>query len=557
MLAQAPKTSHPLSKINNMAMFVLARGTRQGVRQRATVSIPHNSILDTDSARASVGSSSAIVFVNAGVRNPAWTAGLTDLNLQQQQYRCYSSALPITIIKESIKSSLLEEASKKDSSFWYEKSDNGSLEQSRNGISNSFVDGGVNTHPTVDLEKRLSEVVDVDTPINKPDPLDEWYLDAVSPEYHHDHPLNGFEMGKISPRIPLGVAPLNSQLNDPFVLSHPDVHDISATIGKDLVGTDHPVLNSAARYFFTSEEDGKGKGKQVRPVMVMLLSRAIMSHIGTEQGSGGVTSSSPLLMAHILKSQRRLAEITEMIHTASLFHDDVIDDADTRRGQPAAHRAFGNKMAILAGDYLLARASICLARLRNVDVVECMSTVIEHLVRGEVLQIKDSRTGVADMEGYLRKNFYKTASLMANSCKSAALLGENVSPEVVDAAYTYGKHIGVAFQLIDDALDFEGSTASLGKPALADLNAGLSTAPVLFAAESHGQLIPAMARKFKERGDIELALRCIDEADGVNRTKKLAAIHAEKAMEAVMTLESSPYRDALVHLSCRVVDRSR
>lgn len=538
-----------------MAMFVLARGTRQAVRQRTTVSIPHATILDTDSARASVGSGTAIVFINAGVRNPAWTVGLTDSILQQkQQQRCYSSALPITIIKESIKSSLLEEASKKNSSFWYEKSANGSLELS-NGVSTSFVDG-INTHPTVDLEKRLSEVVDVDTPINKPDPLDEWYLDAVSPKYHHDHPLNGFEMGKISPRVPLGVAPLNSQLNDPFVLSHSDVHDISATIGKDLVGTDHPVLNSAARYFFTSEEDGRGKGKQVRPVMVMLLSRAIMSHIGTEQRSG-VTNSSPLLTAHILKSQRRLAEITEMIHTASLFHDDVIDDADTRRGQPAAHHAFGNKMAILAGDYLLARASICLARLRNVDVVECMSTVIEHLVRGEVLQIKDSRTGVADMEGYLRKNFYKTASLMANSCKSAALLGENVSPEVVDAAYTFGKHLGVAFQLIDDALDFEGSTASLGKPALADLNAGLSTAPVLFAAESHGQLIPVMARKFKERGDIELALRCIDEADGVNRTKKLAAIHAEKAMEAVMTLESSPYRDALVHLACRVVDRSR
>jgi hexaprenyl-diphosphate synthase len=127
----------------------------------------------------------------------------------------------------------------------------------------------------------------------------------------------------------------------------------------------------------------------------------------------------------------------------------------------------------------------------------------------------------------------------------------------VDAAYTYGKHIGVAFQLIDDALDFEGSASSLGKPALADLNAGLSTAPVLFAAQSHGQLIPAMARKFKERGDIELALRCIGETDGVERTKKLAAIHAEKAMDAAMALEPSPYRDSLVHLACRVVDRSR
>jgi geranylgeranyl pyrophosphate synthase len=163
-----------------------------------------------------------------------------------------------------------------------------------------------------------------------------------------------------------------------------------------------------------------------------------------------------------------------------------------------------------------AEASVLLVSIRFQGTRNFYLIRAVDLVRGEVLQIKDSRTGVADMEGYLRKNFYKTASLMANSCKSAALLGENVSPEVVDVAYTYGKHIGVAFQLIDDALDFEGSAASLGKPALADLNAGLSMAPLLFAAESHLQLIPAMARKFKERGDIELALGCIDETGGVN-----------------------------------------
>lgn len=451
-------------------------------------------------------------------------------------HRCYSSALPIDAIKDSIKSSLLEEASKKDSTFWDEKHKLYGL----NGLN-----GYTNHNPPsakVDIEQRLSAVVDVDTPLNKPDPLNEWHLDAVSP---NQTAINA----QIKVQIPPGVAPLHYDVNDPFVLSRPDVHNISATIGNDLVGTDHPVLNSAARYFFTNEDGGKGKGKQVRPVMVMLLSRAMM-----QSNDAGYNT-------HTLKSQRRLAEITEMIHTASLFHDDVIDAADTRRGKPAAHRAFGNKMAILAGDYLLARASICLARLRNVDVVECMSTVIEHLVRGEVLQIKDSRTGVADMEGYLRKNFYKTASLMAYSCKSAAILGGvngSVESEVVDAAYRYGKHVGVAFQLIDDALDFEGSAASLGKPALADLHAGLSTAPVLFAAESHKELIPAMVRKFKDKGDIELALNCIHEAGGVRRTKELAAVHAELAIDAIVgALESSPYRDSLVHLACRVVDRSR
>mmetsp|Transcript_24701 Transcript_24701/g.59553 ORF Transcript_24701/g.59553 Transcript_24701/m.59553 type:complete len:523 (-) Transcript_24701:150-1718(-) len=522
-----------------MSASLLSRGIRQREKAARLATVTVRAQCNANPNRRKADSASLF----SSTRTSSSLHGFT----VSQRY--YSSALPIDAIKDSIKSSLLEEAAKKDSSFWDEKAATEASAPALNG-KNGFSLYHESKH-TVNIEQRLSDVVDVDTPINKPDPLDEWYLDAVSPKTHDNHALNGFTAGKISPRIPEGVSPLDERINDPFHLSRPDVHDISATIGKDLIGTDHPVLNSAARYFFNSE-DGKGKGKQVRPVMVMLLSRAMM-HIDNE-----LETSSPRL-THILKSQRRLAEITEMIHTASLFHDDVIDGADTRRGQPAAHRAFGNKMAILAGDYLLARASICLARLRNVDVVECMSTVIEHLVRGEVLQIKDSRTGVPDMEGYLRKNFYKTASLMANSCKSAALLGGNVSPELVDASYQYGKHIGVAFQLIDDALDFEGSAASLGKPALADLNAGLATAPVLFAAESHGQeLIPAMARKFSEHGDIDLALRCISESDGVERTKKLAAIHAEKAMDAVVTaLEPSPYRDALVHLACRVVNRKR
>ncbi len=479
----------------------------------------------------------------------------TKLNKKYRHLSSAYSAIPDTI-KESIKSSILDEAAKQDSLLWDEK-------PSSLKVAGSLSANGINGHyrhsvarGKVDIEQHLSEIVDVDTPVNKPDPLDEWHLSAVSArkQSKYSKTINGSHPdGKTLLTIPEGVAPLAPDINDPFVLSRPDVHDISATIGNDLVGTDHPVLNSAARYFFNSE-DSRGKGKQVRPVMVMLLSRAMMR---SNSERCELDSNHPYT-AHILKSQRRLAEITEMIHTASLFHDDVIDEADTRRGQPAAHRAFGNKMAILAGDYLLARASISLARLRNVDVVECMSTVIEHLVRGEVLQIKNSRTGVVDMEGYLRKNFYKTASLMANSCKSAALL-RGSSPDIVKAAYLYGKHIGVAFQLIDDALDFEGSAASLGKPALADLNAGLSTAPVLFAAESHEEeLIPAMARKFKEVGDIDLALRCIHEADGVNRTKELAAVHAEIAMGAVVeAFEPSPYRDSLVHLACRVVDRKK
>lgn len=258
-------------------------------------------------------------------------------------------------------------------------------------------------------------------------------------------------------------------------------------------------------------------------------------------------------------AQRRLAEISEMIHTASLFHDDVIDGAETRRGVPSVHMAFGNKMAILAGDYLLARASICLARLRHVQVIETMSTIIEHLVRGEVMQMRGSVPSEqknARLVYYLQKNFYKTGSLMANSCRSAALLGD-YPEKLVEASYLYGKHVGMAFQLVDDVLDFEGSFVQLGKAPLSDLKAGIATAPVFFAAEEQPELEPLIDRKFREEGDVEKALDLINLTDGIERTKELARLHAEHAMDAILPFTPSKYRDALVQLAHKVVARTQ
>lgn len=355
------------------------------------------------------------------------------------------------------------------------------------------------------------------------------------------------------PNLPPGV----QSDADPFTLSRSEVEQLSDSIREDLIGTEHPVLNKAAAYFFTSADGGK----KVRPMMVMLLSRALadtMGASGLRDGSSLFTNPLHWQRDDLPEAQRRLAEISEMIHTASLFHDDVIDGADTRRGNPAVHMVFGNKMAILAGDYLLARASISLARLRNVDVVETMSTIIEHLVRGEVMQMRGTSSSDGKNERmtyYLKKNFYKTGSLMANSCRSAALLAE-CPPELVASSYNYGKHVGMAFQLVDDVLDFEGNVSSMGKPPLADLNAGLATAPVLFAAETYPELETMMDRKFKESGDIDVAKELVLESNGIERTKQLARVHAELSMEAAMELNDSIYRDALINLAHMVVRRT-
>lgn len=382
-----------------------------------------------------------------------------------------------------------------------------------------------------------------------------------------DPATSELELASSLRRTPTGLLERSLSVTaDPFGLVEGHITSLGDSI-KHLLGSDHPVLQACAQYFF--ELDG---GKKVRPTMVLLMSAACNAGARHEKA---VESEAPPL---INESQRRLAEITEMIHTASLFHDDVIDKADTRRGAASVNRVFGDKMAILAGDFLLARASVALARLRSVEAVELLSTVIEHLVKGEVMQMRPppslgkQRAAGGDLEGgaeepewsvalsplefYMRKNYYKTASLMANSCRTAALLGGH-GDGVQNAAFAYGKHVGLAFQLVDDILDFEGSEESLGKPALADLSQGHATAPVLLAAEEHTELEALILRKFEEVGDVARAERLVRDSDGLRRAKELAVAQAEVAMEAVLTLEDSEFRDALVRLACMVVQRTR
>ena len=161
------------------------------------------------------------------------------------------------------------------------------------------------------------------------------------------------------------------------------------------------------------------------------------------------------------RRQQRLAEITELIHVASLLHDDVLDSAATRRGLRALNLEVGNKLAILAGDFLLARASVTLASLRNTEVIELLSKVLEHLVTGEVMQMTAKPERLMSFDHYFQKTYFKTASLIANSAKAIVLLGGH-DTETASHAYDYGRHLGLAFQFQDDVLDFVGSGQRAG-----------------------------------------------------------------------------------------------
>uniref|UniRef100_A0A4W6DWE5 All trans-polyprenyl-diphosphate synthase PDSS1 n=2 Tax=Lates calcarifer TaxID=8187 RepID=A0A4W6DWE5_LATCA len=260
-----------------------------------------------------------------------------------------------------------------------------------------------------------------------------------------------------------------------------------------------------------------------------------------------------------LKSLNRagaIAMISEMIHTASLVHDDVIDGSDKRRGKRTINEVWGERKAILAGDFILSAASMALARIGNNTVVKVLSQVIEDLVRGEFMQLGSKENENERFKHYLEKTFKKTASLIANSCKAVSIL-VNSDPEVHEIAYQYGKNVGIAFQLVDDVLDFTSGASQLGKPTAADLKLGLATGPVLFACQQFPELHAMIMRRFSSNGDVDRAWQYVLQSDGVQQTNYLAQRYGQEAIRQISMLRPSPERDALIRLTEMVLTRDK
>jgi geranyl diphosphate synthase len=237
-----------------------------------------------------------------------------------------------------------------------------------------------------------------------------------------------------------------------------------------------------------------------------------------------------------------------------------LDEADTRRGEAAVHKVYSNKVAVLAGDYLLATASTLLAQLQDTRVVNVMATALKSLVQGEVMQLQLPPDKLLDMTTYIRKSYHKTASLITLSLRSTAILGGHAPDSAeTQAAGEYGYHLGLAFQIVDDILDFTASQDELGKPACADMSLGLATAPVLYAMENDPSLKPRILRRFKDEGDVESTFAAVHSNDGLalEKSRDLALWHAQRAVNAIQVLPPSEAREALVRLAYVVVTRRK
>jgi all-trans-nonaprenyl-diphosphate synthase len=287
----------------------------------------------------------------------------------------------------------------------------------------------------------------------------------------------------------------------------------------------------------------KAGGKRIRVAITLLCSRA--THKKDAEFS----------RLHII-----LAVLTELIHAASLVHDDVIDTAATRRGQETINKRWNDRVAVLMGDLLFAQASICLSRIMNPVVVGIYGQVLGDLCSGELRQMRNQFSTVVDWDGYLHKSINKTASLFAAGSHSGAIL--NSQPDnVVASLKSYGLNLGLVFQLVDDLLDITGTSQELGKPAGGDLRSGVITAPALFILERNDAISEQLKQLIKtravtaEEGNVE-ALSLIRMHGGVEKTVDLCGKYASLSKESLLVLPPSQFKDSLENLVDFVITRT-
>ncbi len=284
-------------------------------------------------------------------------------------------------------------------------------------------------------------------------------------------------------------------------------------------------------------------GKRIRPLLVLHSSHA------------STPANGKFNNLHIT-----LAVLTELIHTASLVHDDILDSASIRRGSQTMNKRFSDRLAVLLGDLLFAQASICLAKIMSPPIVGIYGQVLGDLCSGEIQQMKQQFAINLSWQDYINKSIAKTASLFAAGTHSGAILN-NADSEIVLALKNYGLHLGLCFQIIDDLLDYTGSADSLGKEAGSDLKSGIITAPALYVLERKDKAASELeslisTKQICEADGLKSALDLIKNNGGIESTIKLAHEHGQKAKDNLLKLSPSVYRDSLASFTDFVLYRA-
>ena len=255
-----------------------------------------------------------------------------------------------------------------------------------------------------------------------------------------------------------------------------------------------------------------------------------------------------------------MSVVTEYMHTATLLHDDVVDLGTVRRGKPSANVVFGNSVSILVGDFLFARASQLMTEDGDLDVLGIYARTLVFLSEGEVLQLMRTRDPGITEEEYLTVVFCKTASLIAAASETGAVLAD-ADPATRRAMFGFGRAVGIAFQLVDDVLDFTGTEKELGKPPLQDLREGKVTLPLIHALRTAGRgdrelARAALTKKRLSARDVAFLEDLVCRQDGIGYASARAREFVRRGKRLLSRLPATPAREALLALSDYVVSRS-
>jgi octaprenyl-diphosphate synthase len=314
------------------------------------------------------------------------------------------------------------------------------------------------------------------------------------------------------------------------LLMAPDMEKVDAVIQRRLA-SDVVLINQIAHYIISAG------GKRIRPMLVLLFSRAL--------GFEG-------------RERFELAATVEFIHTATLLHDDVVDESALRRGRATANALFGNAASVLVGDFVYSRAFQMMVSVNRMRVLEVLADATNVIAEGEVLQLMHMHDPDIAVEDYLRVIRFKTAKLFEASARLGAVLAE-APHEVEESCADYGRSLGTAFQLVDDLLDYEGSTRELGKNVGDDLREGKPTLPLLVAMERGSVHERELIRHAIQHGEVTRLPEIVEivrRTGAIGATRDAARAQAQKAREAVGTLPGSACREALLEFCLRSVDRS-
>lgn len=285
------------------------------------------------------------------------------------------------------------------------------------------------------------------------------------------------------------------------------------------VGLENPFIEKITKHIV-----GAG-GKRLRPAIVFFVAKTFNNGIVTPD-------------------HYRLAESIELIHTATLIHDDVVDNADTRRSVPTVNKIWNEKTAVIAGDYLLSKALIVLSEIQNNKLMMEFASSMKEICVGEIQQNLQAQKMIT-IEEYIEKSKRKTAILFALAAKSAAMITGDVDGKQIQQTQEYGLNFGIAFQIVDDILNFKPEE---DKPVLNDIANGVVTAPVIYASQNNSELLSLLEKEDLSVDDLTFIFNIVNSSEGINKTIELAEDFINKARKSIDSFPDNIYKKSLTDL---------